>query len=80
MWHNVRIIGTSYSIIHMHVLHVFQLKHTMATHLSSVASSSSVLTDSSYKSNVSEGEEKLTSASTILDRLKVPKVSDFVCK
>ena len=42
-----------------------------------VACSSSVLTDSSHKLNVSEGEEKLTSVSTFLDRLRVPKVSDF---
>ena len=55
----------------------------MANHrssVSSVASSSSALTD--YKSNVSEGEDtcKQTSASTILDKLKAPKVSDFACK
>ena len=37
------------------------------TTISSVTSSSSVLTDSSYESNISEGEEKPTSTPTILD-------------
>ena len=60
-----------YGIIHVHkiVIHRFTI--------SSVASSNSVLTDSSHKLNVSEGEEKLTSTPTILDRLKAPKVLDF---
>ena len=52
----------------------------MSSSVSSVASSSSVLTDSSHESNVSGREEKLTSAPTILDRLKAPKVSDLVRK
>ena len=39
-----------------------------------------MLTESSHESNKVEVEEKLTSASTILDRLKAQKVSDFACK
>ena len=56
------------------------LNSITSSSVSSVASSSSVLTDLSHKSNVSEGEEKLTSVSTILDRLEALKVSDLVCK
>ena len=74
MWHNASKIGTNYGIIHVHKIVIHR------STISSVASSSSVLTDSSHKLNVSEGEEKPTSAPTILDRLKAPKVLDFARK
>ena len=74
MCHNASKIGTSYGIIHVHkiVIHRFTI--------SSVASSSSVLTELSHVLNITSKEEKLTSASTILDRLKAPKVSNFAHK
>ena len=75
MCHNASKIGTSYGIIHVHkiVIHCFTI--------SSVASSSSVLTESSHVLNIlSKGEEKSTPVPTILDRLKAPKVLDFAVK
>ena len=54
---------------------------TYCSSVSSVASSSSVLTESSHDLNVSEGEKKSTFLHLQLwIGLKAPKVSDFVYK